>query len=526
MGFNFGAFAGGLAKGAMDTYTTLSEVELKKKREEREQAEYEAKQLERAQQAEAGRLLAQASQERGVAGTGVQGPQALSGLTGTQAGAAPEAAQMTPEGRAALYESLKGLSPEQAQQALRAYGAAYGQPTEGGLDLSRASTYRGAGGELGVTNQSAMPTNLESARRFQELAAQSGNLVAVEKATANRAQALQIAGGERAEKRSQAEDDFAEWHQNTLKLAAENPLKAAEALKNEYNTGAAHKDGITATITKDAKGNSYLVRMNDKTNKVVDSTIITPETLAEGIKGMAAQKYFALAGNFGKGIEFDLKSREVGVRERELAEKVKVGLFKAQANQANAAASASSAHASVYQNMLRLANDNRAAGEAMKPFIDDFKNLTPEDQAGAKGQSILLQAATAAARKTNDVTGIISALKKPDADTKITVNPDGTVIKGGMLYVPDPAKPGEYKPAGGLGQSSLDIAIAQKLKGGSSGSTAAAPEVPNRPLYNKTTAELQSMAKKPRGVSSAEANDAQAELEARKGESRMSAIPK
>lgn len=56
-----------------------------------------------------------------------------------------------------------------------------------------------------------------------------------------------------------------------------------------------------------------------------------------------------------------------------------------------------------------------------------------------------------------------------------------------------------------------------------SGTSAASSAVPGRPYYNTPLADLQRMATKPRGVSSDEANAARAEINARKGESRMSA---
>ena len=54
-------------------------------------------------------------------------------------------------------------------------------------------------------------------------------------------------------------------------------------------------------------------------------------------------------------------------------------------------------------------------------------------------------------------------------------------------------------------------------------STAAKTTPPGRPLYDTPLSELQRLAARPRGVSSAEANEAQAELNARRGEPRMSA---
>ena len=53
-------------------------------------------------------------------------------------------------------------------------------------------------------------------------------------------------------------------------------------------------------------------------------------------------------------------------------------------------------------------------------------------------------------------------------------------------------------------------------------SAAPAPAVPGRPLYNAPLATLKRLANKPNGVSTDEANQARAELQARQGESRMS----
>lgn len=80
-------------------------------------------------------------------------------------------------------------------------------------------------------------------------------------------------------------------------------------------------------------------------------------------------------------------------------------------------------------------------------------------------------------------------------------------LNGKQIFVPRPAAPAQQpsqtpQPAG--------------IKPPSG------PEVPGRPLYNASQADLVRLARKPIGVSSAEAAAAQAEIDARKGESRMS----
>jgi hypothetical protein len=98
----------------------------------------------------------------------------------------------------------------------------------------------------------------------------------------------------------------------------------------------------------------------------------------------------------------------------ELAAKKKAGTFEATANQANAAANASNANANLHNRLADVAKSNAEAGAAMKPYMEEFSKLTPEQQNGPEGQAVLLKAATAAAKKSGDITGLINALKKPD----------------------------------------------------------------------------------------------------------------
>jgi hypothetical protein len=76
------------------------------------------------------------------------------------------------------------------------------------------------------------------------------------------------------------------------------------------------------------------------------------------------------------------------------------------ANQANA-------HAAVYNNMVKLGNENREAGVAVKDALAKYEALSDADKA-TKGPQILIDGAVAAAKKTGDITGILNALKKPD----------------------------------------------------------------------------------------------------------------
>ena len=192
--------------------------------------------------------------------------------------------------------------------------------------------------------------------------------------------------------------------------------------KSIYNKGElpGTDDGGTAEVVQGALGGkTVLLTDKDGKQKTLPLDINTMQLLTE--KTQALMMAYSSPDSYWKSKEQDLKEktlaiqgRQVAVSEKELKEKMEVGLFKAQANQANAAGNASNEHANLYKNMVSIAKENREAGQAMKPFIEEFAKLTPEEQAGTKGQGILLSAATTAARKTGDVTGIINALKKPD----------------------------------------------------------------------------------------------------------------
>jgi hypothetical protein len=387
MAINLGALAGGLAKGGMETYSALTDIEAKTQETKRREAEFGAWQKE------------QAGKEALRAAIAEQGDVGSTTPAQTMAGPAPQ-----------------------------------GLPQEGGYGIAA------------VTPQDKL------ARIQQQALASGADPTAVMQ---YKQAARQDISAEQAQKAFQ-------WMQGVDKAVTDKGLVAAvkEHLLPHYNSNKGTlNDGQTGQVETDKTG-SFVV-FKDANGKIVDRQPINQETF-EAAKNRVGASMLAQSGPemWFKAKETAIKERQVGVQESELAAKVKADLFGAQAKQALGAASASNAHAAVYNNMLTLAKENKAAGEAMKQYIEQFAALTPEEQQSSKGISILTAGAAAAAKKTGDVTGIISALKKPDADTKLTVNPDGTVTKGGALYVPDPNKPGAYKPAEGLGQSALDKAIA------------------------------------------------------------------
>jgi len=120
------------------------------------------------------------------------------------------------------------------------------------------------------------------------------------------------------------------------------------------------------------------------------------------------------------------------------------------------------------------------------------------------------------------VTGIINALKKADKSQAPEIDPKlkEAAYKEYSEAGTDPKALAAIKAKypGVFGQSALDKALAGNKPAD------AAPAVEGRPLYNKSNEELMRMTKRAIGTSTSEAREAQAELDARKGESRMKAF--
>ena len=343
MAFNFGAFASGAAKG----YLTSKELEAREKefalREEaaaREKAEYERK-------LKVDQLLAEASAPEAVADTG----QTMTNVAGALPIAPQGGEYDTAEYRQAFTDALSKMTPAQQQATLRQYASALPQgvggeaaipstgyavpskPAVSAIDLGKAVTYKGPDGQTYVTDKTRARTQEEVGNRFVELAGQSGSSLAMEKAmdfqakqaqAAASKQALEaggytIKGLKRTEERAQAEDDLFAFSGNAYRLLQEQgPEAAAQALKEEYNTGKLHKDGQTADIVKNADGTSALVITDDKTKKVIASHPVNNESVDKAIEYMTFQRWSQMPQNYKEALNQKREDRKVKIEEGRL----------------------------------------------------------------------------------------------------------------------------------------------------------------------------------------------------------------
>lgn len=440
MAFNLGAFAGGLAKGGMDTYQTLEAIDSQKKR-----------------------------------------------------------------------DALVELQTKEAEQAMKGREALRSAIAEQGGEKTFTPNFSGTGGmdSNDVAPTPVVQTPSERVGRSTERAIQMG---------ADPMAVMQYKQAARQDISADAAQKVFDWMQGSNAAVAEKGLvKAAEEyLIPQYNSNKGlMNDGMTAKVVNTKIG--PIVQFADAQGNVQHNMTqpLNMQTFNQA-RDLVGSSMLMASGpeHYYKGQELGIKQKELGLKGKELD--AKIPLYKAQAGLA-------AAHTGVYNNMLEAAKTNKAAGEAMKPYLDEFAALSEEDQLGQKGQAVLLKGATAGASKSKDLAGVVTMLRKPDRAAVSAEQEKAAYVAYNEATTPEQIKAVKAKYPDVFGKSALDKAIEAREKGGAG--SAITPAVGGRPLYNKSMSELQSMAKKPRGVSTAEANDAQAELEARKGESRISALP-
>ena len=409
-------------------------------------------------------------------------------------------------------DALVELQTKEADQAMKGREALRSAIAEQGGENTYTPNFSGTGGmdsnDVAPTPVTQTPT--ERMSRSTERAIQLG---------ADPVSVMQYKNAARQDINADSAQKAFDWMQGSNKAVAEKGLvKAAEEyLIPHYNSNKGlMNDGMNAKVVSTKVG--PIVQFADAQGNVQHNMTkpLNLETFGQARDLVGASMLMASGPeHFYKGQELGLKQKELGLKGKELD--AKIPLYKAQAGLA-------AAHTGVYNNMLDAAKTNKAAGEAMKPYLDEFAALSEEDQLGQKGQAVLLKGATAGASKSKDLAGVVTMLRKPDRAAVSAEQEKAAYTAYNEATTPEQIKAVKAKYPDVFGKSALDKAIEAREKGGAG--SAVTPTVGGRPLYNKSMSELQSMAKKPRGVSTAEANDAQAELEARKGESRMSAIPK
>lgn len=441
--------------------------------------------------------------------------------------------------------------------AFRTAGGEMGpvQPTQAQNDQAENDYYRNIGGRLSPEAEANLGVGLpkgDAAKMFpkQEIysdaQAEKDYLkklrgIDIKKAQEYEKGSLELGGLKRRERYDVAQENALGFNQAVINDLTASGGDAAAVIEKRFiplyneNKLPGLADGGTAKIVPSAVGGGKSILLTDKNGK--ETTLPADMATLQKLTSHAQELMMASSSpeNYWKHKEQDIKQQtanaqtmsaqaaasQAATHGKQLDEQISAGLFKAQAGLARAQANQASAHAAVYNNMVDLAKTNKEAGAAVKDALAKYEALTEEEKAGPKGQQVLTEGALAAAKKTGDVTGIMNALKKPDRST-VTAEAEKAAyaLYNEAVATGDPKRIAAAKAAYPqvFGPSALDKALAGKT------AAPAAPEVPGRPLFNKSTEELTRIAKRAIGTSSAEAREAQTELDARRGETSLKAF--
>lgn len=394
MGINWGIALGAGAQAAMNTYERLGEEELR---------EMQRKKLKEEMEQDA--ALAASIKKASAMGN-------YSDVTSGQdvGTVAEKALNFTPEQMAEFKSGLSKLTPEQQQNVLRAYSGtehdiskqpqaipADGQtaPRQAGLDLSKVNVYQGKEGQALATTETGKRRSQNDI--YKDVAAEmaaTGNLRGYK-------EALTI---KNAARESELNDRF-DSEQSKLNDTLARIKGTAESRGLQGLAEEAEKEGLKVKFVSGANGIGKVNILGPKGDVI--ETITDVNAGVKKLYDVAMQDFqnraVGMFGSIDKAAAFMQRREELGFKGREVA--VKEAIAPSEINKNNAQAGAASMSAAVAGETLK---DKRAARDAVRPFMDAYAKLSPEEQKGEKGQALLDQAEAGAAIKFGD----ISTLRK------------------------------------------------------------------------------------------------------------------
>lgn len=459
MGFNFGAFAGGVAKGGMDTYVTMQN--LKRQDEEmalrKQEAEFRAEQAARERE-EYGEKQALRTAAQGTYGA-VGKPQTF---VGGEMGPVPEGAPQY-----AVDLAKQNVSPYTAEQAEKDY-------------LAKAKA------------------------------------INFEKGAAAEATGLGIKAGRRAEMQGQREENALGFNQNVLSDLANNGGDIGAVLQKHFiplyneNKLPGVADGGTAKVVKDAMGggSSIIITGKDGKESVMPADIKTLQLLTGKVQDLmmassSPANYWKAKAQGVQESELAIKGRTadtaaaaVDITSKEFKAKMDSGYYSAQAKALVAAANKDNAQSGLYGTMASAAKQNADAGKVMQPFLDQYEKMTPEQKASPAGQALLSDAMLAGAKKSGDVAKLLELNRKPDksnADAAAWSTVESKLIEQGAKPAEIDAQQSAFMARRGYAPSGAVAAIQQGINPLTKKPLTAAEVADFNKRYPKDAVDVQSL---------------------------------
>lgn len=300
-------------------------------------------------------------------------------------------------------------------------------------------------------------------------------------------------------------------------------MKAYKGDPDQIGSTIQYVNGNSKSLTMGAPDKNGLVRMS----------IVTPDKNAEFIKlSKQDQAQLYAAGS----IMSDDPKRALEImsginKNMAAAFAAENGLTKLLADNTN---DVSTKSASMSNDAKRTANDTArvgiAAGAAKRAAENDrLGKLMPF--VDANGQPTFGEAAMVGGQPTIRPVNVTGGLRMPPAQPSRAQEAALKTYYESVAGMPEAPQAQRDKLAAQLGITQFvggggGLSFGGPAAGAPAGEPgAAAPvQVPGRPYYSEDTRKLEQIAKRPRGVSSGEAADAQRELDARRGEARMSGL--
>lgn len=403
MGMNWGAFAGAAAQSGLSTYERLEEQKLK--------------QLQRSQ-------LEKEIAEKEALDTAWRNSQARVGQQDDYAQAIKTGA---------------GVGTEQAQM-LSSQGALAGN-TAADQDFERASAQAATGAmRENAVRQGAIPESqaaMPEMKPSEYTKAQGMEDYVKSAAQVSRKGTMEAIQLKQMVQQSEAEDNFRK-EQTKLNdtLARIQGTAESGGLKGLYEAG--RKEGLKLSFVEGKNGIGSRINVlgpkGDVLETVSDITTAT-DKLSQAAMQQFMQKSVSLLGSPDKVLSYMQGEKKLAIQEKEAKDKGN--------------------YYSAYGDYLRSGGSGGKTGkDNIKTRAYEYGDLLFE--AGEKNpQTGKPFASQAEARKYS----LALALKAPEAKG-ITANPDGSIIQNGVLYVPDPKKPGGYVPATGLPNSPRNSLVA------------------------------------------------------------------
>jgi len=396
MAMNWGAFAGAMAKEGLSTYERIGEEQLRSMQREQLRKEIAEKEA----------LDAAWRQSQARVGQSDDYTQALK--TGSNIGTQ----------QAQMLSNQGALSGNTAED--QAFERASAEAATGAM---RENAMRQGAIPAGQAAPEMKPAEYTKAKGMEDYVKAAGQIS--RKGTLEAIQLKQVVRQSENEdkfftKQEKLNDDLASIRgaADSFGLKGVYDVASKNGLKNlKFVEG---KNGVGSRIQVLGPKGDVLETISDL-NSAVDK-------LSEAAMGRFMKESVSLLGSPDKVIAFMQGERQIGLKEREVNVKEKEAADKGE-------------YYKGYAEYLR--SGGRGAKDSAKARAEEYADLIIES--GDINPKTNKPYTPAEAKK--HAIGLI--LKAPDAKG-ITVNPDGSVISGGQLFVPDPKIAGKYIPVTGL----------------------------------------------------------------------------